>query len=218
VTTFALVHGAWHDASCWVELARELARRGHVVVAPRLPGDDPTATVEDYAAAVAEALAGARGEVVVVGHSLAGRTIPLVPARTHVDRLVYLAALVEAPPVEGEPELFQPGALDPLARDELGRTFWPTLASVQGIYRRLPEPVRRATFATLRPQAPTSWLAADPAPVPASLILCLEDEFFRPGWMRWAARERLGIDATPLASGHFPMLECPLRLADLLTA
>jgi hypothetical protein len=218
VTTFALVHGAWHGPSCWDPLARELERRGHLVVAPRLPGDDPTATVEDYATVVAEALAGARGEVAVVGHSLAGRTIPLVPALTRVDRLVYLAALVEAPHVEGEPGLFQTGALDPLERDELGRTFWPTLESVRGIYRRLPDEVARAAFATLRPQVQTSWTAADPAPVPATLVACLEDEFFRLDWMRWAARERLGVDAIPLASGHFPMLECPLPLADLLTA
>ena len=33
VTTFALVHGAWHGAWCWEQLTPLLQQAGHAVVA-----------------------------------------------------------------------------------------------------------------------------------------------------------------------------------------
>ena len=33
MTTFALIHGAWHGAWCWEQLIGELERRGHRAVA-----------------------------------------------------------------------------------------------------------------------------------------------------------------------------------------
>ena len=44
MTTFALVHGAWHGAWCWEPVMAELERRGHRAVAVDLPCDDPAAT------------------------------------------------------------------------------------------------------------------------------------------------------------------------------
>ena len=38
---FVLVHGAWHGAWCWREVADGLERRGHVVETPHLPCDEP---------------------------------------------------------------------------------------------------------------------------------------------------------------------------------
>jgi hypothetical protein len=37
VTTFALVHGAWHGGWAFGALAGELEARGHTAVAPDLP-------------------------------------------------------------------------------------------------------------------------------------------------------------------------------------
>ena len=45
MTTFALVHGAWHGAWCWDRLIPELENRGHSVIAMDLPSDDPAATL-----------------------------------------------------------------------------------------------------------------------------------------------------------------------------
>ncbi|MET0699294.1 MAG: alpha/beta fold hydrolase, partial [Mycobacterium sp.] len=59
MTTFALVHGAWHGAWCWERLTPELVARGHRVVAVDLPIQDETATFEKYADTVVAALAGA---------------------------------------------------------------------------------------------------------------------------------------------------------------
>lgn len=56
MTTFALVHGAWHGAWCWQRLTPELEERGHHVIAVDLPCDDPEAAFEDYADVAAQAL------------------------------------------------------------------------------------------------------------------------------------------------------------------
>ena len=89
---FALVHGAWHGAWAWDALIPELEARGHRVVAPDLPCDNVDAGTAEYAGVVIEALDGS-DDAIVVGHSLGGMTIPLVPARMHV----YLCAYVPQP-------------------------------------------------------------------------------------------------------------------------
>jgi hypothetical protein len=78
VTTFALLHGTFHGAWCWDLLRPELERRGHRTVAMDLPCPDPDAGAARYAEVVAEAVEPS-AEVVLVGHSLAGLVIPLLP-------------------------------------------------------------------------------------------------------------------------------------------
>jgi pimeloyl-ACP methyl ester carboxylesterase len=48
------------------------------------------------------------------------------------------------------------------------------------------------------------------------LIYALDDEIFEPAWERFMARELLGVDPIAIAGGHFPMVEDPAALADLL--
>src|SRR5215207_1744744 len=92
-----LVHGAWHGAWCWERLVPELDALGHRTLTVDLPSDDPAATFETYADHVIEAMSSEDHEVIVVGHSMAGMTIPLVAARRPVRRLVFLCALIPAP-------------------------------------------------------------------------------------------------------------------------
>ena len=74
MTTFALVHGAWHGAWCWQRLIPELERRRHGTVAVDLACEDPAATFADYAETVVSALdgAGAGEDVVAVRDPLGG--------------------------------------------------------------------------------------------------------------------------------------------------
>ena len=43
MATFCLIHGAWHEPSCWDELTPRLMERGHEVAVPDLPLQDPEA-------------------------------------------------------------------------------------------------------------------------------------------------------------------------------
>lgn len=94
---FVLVHGAYHGAWCWDPLRAELALTGHTTSAVDLPCEDPDAGAERYTDEVLHAMPRSTDEVVVVGHSLAGLTIPLVAERTRTLMTVYLCALVPVP-------------------------------------------------------------------------------------------------------------------------
>jgi len=72
------VHGAWHGAWAWDALTPELEARGHRVVGPELPREDVDAGAAEYARVVIDALDRA-DDAIVVGHSLGGMTVPLVP-------------------------------------------------------------------------------------------------------------------------------------------
>ena len=191
----------------------ELEARGHSVDAPDLPCDDVDAGAARYAEVV-----GDRSDAVVVGHSLGGLTLPLVPARKHV----FLAALVPSP--SAKPPLGD--ALDPSFRggtvqDEHGCSCWPdTEGAARQLYPELERPTVEWAFARLRPQAPRP--STEPSPltglpdVPRASVVTARDRCVRPDWQRRIAREVLGVEPVEVDAGHHPMLERPTELADVL--
>src|SRR5215467_12196757 len=76
MATFVLVHGAGDAGWYWHLTEAELRARGHQTIAPDLPCDRDTASLDDYAAAVANAAAGRR-ELVIVGQSYGAFTATL---------------------------------------------------------------------------------------------------------------------------------------------
>jgi pimeloyl-ACP methyl ester carboxylesterase len=213
---FALVHGAWHGGWVWNELAAELELRGHRVVAPDLPCEDVDAGALDYAQVVVDALDGER-DAIVVGHSLGGVTIALVPARMHV----YLSAFVPQPgqaPRDRGPGALAPGFADAALRDELGRSYWPDPAVAA---RDLQYPPGAEALAgrlrrqARKPSAERCPLAALPE-IPRASIVCANDRAVPPEWQRRVAYEELQVEPIELNSGHSPMLGCPSALAEIL--
>lgn len=109
MTTFVLVHGAWHGAWCWYKIVARLQRAGHQAIAVDLPGHgiDRTPLAEEtldlYAARVVKELDAAPDPVVLVGHSMGGLVIgPAAEARPdRVRALVYLTALMPQPGKSG---------------------------------------------------------------------------------------------------------------------
>ena len=216
MATFGLVHGAWHGGWAWDPLRAELEARGHDVVAPDLPCEDPEAGAAEYAAAVREALDSAE-DAIVVGHSLGGMTIPLVPART----LVYLCAYVPEPGralADRSDDAWGPGFGASMERDERGRSYWPDLAAAAHDLQY--PPGAGALTARLRPQArkpsiEPSPLATLPA-VDSVFVVCADDYAIPPEFQRRMARDELGVEPIELQSGHSPMLTVPRELADAL--
>jgi pimeloyl-ACP methyl ester carboxylesterase len=229
VTTFALVHGAWHGAWCWEPLVGELEARGHRAVAVDLPCDDVTAGLDAYASTVLEAVEGVAGdELVVVGHSLGGITIPIVADRRPVSRLVFVCALIPRPgrplaDVFTDSTLFVPGPSNGTRRDDQGRSYWPDPAvAIEAMYPDCGPTLAQDAAARLRPQAAKP--SNDPSPlqtwpdVPVTSIVCDDDLMLAPAWLRRAARELLGVEPIDLPGSHSPMLARPGSLADALTS
>ncbi|MDQ3933284.1 MAG: alpha/beta hydrolase [Actinomycetota bacterium] len=213
MTTFLLVHGAGHGAWCWEYVVEELEAAGHAAIAVDLPCEDPAAGCTAYAAVCLDALRGVGGDVVVVGHSLAGLTIPLVAAAPEVRRLVYLCALLPLPGVSGRAQLESDPAIRPAghARD----------LPFQRMYHDCTREAARWALRRMRPQADAPYdepcpLTGPPA-VPSAYVACDEDRFVSPEWARRAAPERLGVEPLRLPGGHAPFLSRPRELARLLT-
>jgi pimeloyl-ACP methyl ester carboxylesterase len=229
MTTFALVHGAWHGAWCWDQLAPLLQRAGHGVVTMDLPCEDGAATFDTYADVVCAALDGYDDDVVLVGHSLNGNTVPLVAARRPVRHLVYLCAMVPDigrsvfDQMSDELEMLNPVAYEQglSVPDEQLRQVWTDLdLACAMFYGDCDEPTTKAALDRLRPQS------AYPAILPSSLtefpavkttyIVCSEDQILRPDWSRQTARERLGAELIELPGDHSPFYSRPSALADVL--
>ncbi|MER8161929.1 alpha/beta hydrolase [Streptomyces sp. NPDC094472] len=109
MSTYVLVHGAWHSGECWERVVPLLAAAGHRVVAPTLTGYGDTAHllspevglethVDDIVGLITEE---DLTDVVLVGHSYAGLVISSTANQLpdRIAQLVYLDAMV---PEDGE--------------------------------------------------------------------------------------------------------------------
>jgi pimeloyl-ACP methyl ester carboxylesterase len=218
VAVFCLLHGNWHDSSCWNLLGPLLSARGHDVVTPDLPFDRPQLSYTERALPAMLALEGAHDGIVVVGHSVASAEAGLVAAGCDARLLVYLCPrLAEFPPPPDPPPVFRAGVPFPPRRQD-GTLVWEPGAATAAMYPRLDSDIAAELAGRLRPGAPPSgsYPLAVPPQLPSALIYTSEDEFFTPEWERFCARELLHVEPIEMAGGHFPMIEQPDELAGLL--
>jgi pimeloyl-ACP methyl ester carboxylesterase len=230
IALFALVHGGWHGSWCWERIVPELEARGHDVVTMDLPSDDPAATFEDHADVVAATLAGQyRQDVVVVGHSMGGLAIPLVPARAAVAKLIYLCALVPVPgisfldQVAKREGMLAPGHVRGLGEVEPGKFAWVDrdLARFH-MYGDCDTEDAALALDRLRPLAQQAAtipcvLRAFPDP-PRAYIVCSDDELVMPEWSRRVAGPRLDAQMVEMPGSHSPFWSRPSDLAAILDA
>lgn len=83
-----LVHGAWADGSCWLDVVTRLQAKGFNVTAVQ----NPLTSLADDVAATRRALALQDGPTVLVGHSWGGVPITEAGLDPKVSALVYVAA------------------------------------------------------------------------------------------------------------------------------
>jgi pimeloyl-ACP methyl ester carboxylesterase len=228
VATFVLVHGAWHGAWCWKKLIPELEARGHRAIAMDLPSDDPAATFENYADVVVEAMRGLpERDVVLLGHSLAGLTVPLVAAHQPVRRLVYLCALPAVPGLSFLERLATETMLNMAYAEGLGevdsrgrRAWVDTDLARQFMYADCDNQTAEAAIARLRPQAQSPYSVAcslDAYPdVPTTSIVCSDDQLVIPTWSRKFAQTRMGAELVEMPGSHSPFWSRAGDLAAIL--
>lgn len=225
--TFGLVHGAWHGGWCWERVVPLLEAAGHDAVAVDLPADDPSAGLSRYAEVVDEAL-GAAGDVVLVGHSLGGCTIPLVARRRPVRRLVFLCAPLPLPGLSlrerarRDGDCFLPEfAVASTETREDGCTYWTDHELVRELlYHDCPPADVEAALARLRPQSPAAPTERWPADLELGgelvSIVGSDERAISPDWSRRMSREQLGVEPVELPSGHSPFYACPDDLVEVL--
>jgi pimeloyl-ACP methyl ester carboxylesterase len=220
VATFVMIHGAGDVGWYWHLVQAELGRRGHDAIAPDLPCDDNAATLDDYADTVIEAI-GSRRDLVVVGQSYGAFTAPLVADRAGADMLVLVAGMVPVPgesPARWWANTGYSEAVREQARRDGGLTGSgdPFVAFYHDVPRDLAEQAMRkerdeSDAAYQQPWPLTAWPV-----ITTRFVLCTEDRFFPPGFLRRVVADRLALIPDEITSGHCVALSHPAQLADLL--
>jgi hypothetical protein len=138
----------------------------------------------------------------------AGFTAPLVCARTPVDLLVLVAAMIPSPG-----ELFSDWwtniGYQHSGHDDVFYHDVPPALAAEARRRERDE----AAKALQQPWPLQSW-----PDTPTKYLLCRDDRMFPPQWARRHARDRLGIEPDQIDGGHYITLARPRQLADRLVA
>lgn len=205
MTTYVLVHGAWHGGWCWVRVAERLRAAGHTVFTPTLSGLAdrahllaPTISLQTHIRDVADLLRWEElRDVVLVGHSYGGMVIAGAADRAaeRIKTLVFLDAFT---PKHGE------CAMDLRTPEQAAATFEAARARGQGW--RIP-PTPAATF--LVNQADRAWVDAKCTDLP---LACFTERLHLSG-----AAERIADRVYIRASGY-PSVPFDTALADARAA
>ena len=234
MSTFVLVHGAWHGAWCWYKIVPRLRQAGHEVFAPDLPslGRDRTPVAEisldRWADSICKVVEAAVEPVILVGHSRGGIVISAVAERVpkRIGMLVYLTAFLLR---DGETLLEVAQAADSslvvpnivVADDQASMTV-PGDAAQEAFYGECsPEDVVLASM-LLAPEAiapnstPVRVTASRFGSVPRVYIECLRDKAIPVALQRRMTRNAACDIVASLDTDHSPFFSTPVSLVDCL--
>jgi pimeloyl-ACP methyl ester carboxylesterase len=223
MATFVLIHGAGDTGWYWHRTEAQLHARGHQTIAPDLPCDNDTASLDEYVGAVARAAAGRAG-LVIVGQSYGAFTATLAASLLPARLLVLVAGMI---PVPGEsPSQWWDSAgyleaAEEQARRDGGTTGNddPLVSYYNGVPRSLAEEaLRRGRRGESSTVYNTPWPLDAWPDVPTRFVLCRDDHFFPAAFMRRLARERLGVVPDEVPGCHCVALSHPRELSELLVS
>jgi pimeloyl-ACP methyl ester carboxylesterase len=222
--TIVLVHGAFADASGWIDVTRRLQRDDYTVIATA----NPLRSVDSDAAYLESILDTIDGPVVLVGHSYGGFVMTNAAAGDpDVEALVYVAAFAPAPgdTVEALTGM-NPGSglADPhnlvVRPHDGGADGYINPAVFREIFAAdLPGSVTDVMAASQRPaDVGTLFQASGPAAwesIPSWYVVASEDRTIPPATQRFMA-ERAGATTIEIRSSHVVMMSHPKQVADLI--
>lgn len=234
MSTFVLVHGAYHGAWCWHKVASELEARGHDVFAFDLPahGVDTTpiqdVSFEEYVDRVCRAVSKPDEAVILVGHSMAGMVITQAAERCpgEIESLVYLTAYlppddesmidqrVEGSLISRSFVVDESRGVGVIAKDKLEELFYADcsesdIALARALLR--PEPLEPLS-------APVSLSEAGFGSVRRVYVQCENDQAITIDQQRAMIADRSADAVVTLQASHSPFLSIPTETAETLTA
>jgi pimeloyl-ACP methyl ester carboxylesterase len=230
MTTFVLVHGAWHGGWCWNRVAQLLSAKQHTVITPTLTGLgershllNPGIDLETHILDVVNVMKWQElREIVLVGHSYGGAVISGVAERmeTSIASLVMLDAFI---PANGQSvsDLMVPQRRDAILKAASeGTTSFP--------------PVPAAAFNVN--ESDRGWVDVQCTPHPIKCFLQkleltgARDRIAKKAYIRAANYDSTPFDAAlsqardtgwrtfEMAAGHDVMIDAPAQLAEMLEA
>jgi len=232
-----LVHGGEHSADCWELTIDELHRQAPElrVLAVDLPGHGATpgdltiVTIADCVrSAVAQIEDAGLHEVVVVGHSLAGLTVPGIVAKLGSSRAREMILAASCLPVQGTAivdTLAGPLAWYVRRAVRLGKSpaTTPNVLSALLFCNRMTRAQRRFTLSRMHPEAVTIITErvdrSDlPEDVPRTWILTLRDHALSRRTQRRSIAALGGVQTLiPVDTCHDLMISEPALLARILS-
>lgn len=215
-----LVHGAFADGSSWDRVISQLQARHYDVIAVQLP----LTSLQDDVAATQRAIARAKGNVVLVGHSWGGTVITEAGNDTRIKALVYIAAFA---PDKGQTTAAlagsypaPPGSAGLITTDEgflylspkaLAQDFAPDVAAAQQKRISVTQgPIRAAAFDDKVTEA--AW-----AQKPSWYLVSSQDRMINPDLER-AMAHKIHAQTREVASGHLAMVSHPDDVTRIITA
>jgi len=231
MTTFVLLHGAFHGAWCWSRVAEPLRAAGHEVLTPTQTGLGeranelaPGVTIDTFVQDLIDVLrTGCLHDAVLVGHSFGGIAISgaadRVPGR--IKQLIYLDSVIlqngERPADQWPPDLAA-------ERHQMGK-------QTGGLSVAAPDPSRFG----VPPGPDAEWVRSQLTPhpygtfvsplhlsnpigngLPATYIACMDPEYLSLASSKAAARVMPGWAYREIPTGHNPMITAPDLLVALL--
>ena len=230
-----LVHGGEHAADCWDLTVAELRRQEPAlrVLAVDLPGhgEEPgelaTATVADWVDCVVSRIdAEGLDEVVVVGHSLAGLTVPGVVTKLGSKRVREMILIAASVPPQGVAIVDTlSGLMAWYARRSarIGKSMsMPALLARRSFCNGMTREQRQFTLARLCPESTAVLMepadrSALPDDVHRTWILTLRDKSLSPTDQRRSIDALGGVNTViSIDTCHDAMVSEPRRLAQVL--
>lgn len=234
MSTYLLIHGAWHGGWCWRKVVPLLRAKGHTVLAPDLPGhgNDKTATatvtLQSYTDRIC-LIADAQAEpVILLGHSMGGVAITQAAEQCpkQIRALVYMCAFL---PRNGDSlitwasqdkkSMVNPSTTVPLADGSLGfkpqstrEAFYGNCADddIAFAQSRL-VPQSTAPFGTPVETTEERW-----GRVPRYYIECATDRAITLNLQREMQKQSPCRQTFSIDTDHSPFFSAPQELADIL--
>jgi pimeloyl-ACP methyl ester carboxylesterase len=234
MSTFVLVHGAWHEGSTWNEAIKQLEAKGHQAFAPTIAGHGKgvnknvnhaqcTQSIVDYI--VDKDLS----DIVLLGHSFGGTIIAKVAEAIgdRIRRLIFLDAFVlnDGESLRDNIPPDTQALFDKLARESDDNTItMPSEIWREAFLNDADLDLAKSSYAQLSPEPYQPFIDKldlkqfYSLPIPKSYLYCTEDNVLPQGeqW-GWHPRmsNRLGLfRLVQMPGSHEVMFSNPIGLAE----